>query len=81
MNCKGTITLYMGMNYDRPHTVKCGTTGPGGSQLLCSRCTEENNEIYPQGWRFVPGDMCVHGTYLGDRHGPDLMCAYCEQGD
>ena len=31
---------------------------------------------YPQGWRYYPGDICKHGTYVGGDY--DCACARCE---
>jgi len=34
---------------------------------------------YPQGWRYYPGDICKHGTYVGGDF--DCACPACELGE
>jgi len=62
----------------QPHGVKCGETGFDGRLWLCDACVKTATVKYPQGWRNVPGDVCKHGTYVGDLYGPDFLCGACE---
>lgn len=59
----------------------CGQTSIHGTELLCDECQEELSKQYPQGWRETPGDICRHGTYVGDAGGPDYICGKCEDED
>ena len=59
--------------------IWCGDWIPGGGKELCDTCLGKAEKLYPQGWRYYPGDICQHGTYVGGV-GIDWMCHYCEQG-
>jgi|WetSurMetagenome_2_1015567.scaffolds.fasta_scaffold280367_1 hypothetical protein len=59
--------------------MKCGDYFAGG-KLLCRPCEEKAKKDYPQGWRYYPGDVCKHGTYVGGC-GIDWMCGKCEMGE
>ena len=56
--------------------VPCGTYYAGNKEL-CDRCDAAARRRFPQGWRYYPGDVCEHGTYVGGC-GADLMCGACE---
>jgi hypothetical protein len=58
--------------------AKCGQTSYNGGIVLCDACERKLHARYPQGWRETPGDLCKHGTYVGDAYGPDYMCGQCE---
>jgi len=79
MNCKNKVSQWIpeGFGYKEIKSP-CGCTDIHGGQLLCNKCMEETYKKYPQGWRNAPGDICPHGTYIGDRGGPDYICGYCE---
>jgi len=62
-----------------PIYQKCGGDF-AGEIVLCDACVRKYQRIYPQGWRYYPGDVCRHGTYVGGCM-EDHMCFYCEQGD
>ena len=81
--CKdGKVIQYVPRGYGyREVTSRCGSTGIHGEMLLCDRCIQEAEKMYPQGWREVPGDICPHGTYVGDEYGPDYLCGACEGGE
>jgi hypothetical protein len=80
MMCKNKISQFVlkGYNY-KEIKVRCGSTGIYGQQLLCEDCADKYQRMYPQGWRNVPGDICVHGNHIGDSNGPDHLCAICEE--
>ena len=63
-------------------TVTCGdlyTDGHRTQTAQCPTCGAKAIANYPQGWRYYPGDVCKHGTYIGgDR---DCACGKCEMGD
>ena len=61
---------------ERP--VYCGDW-VGGRKEICDTCLPQMNEKYPQGWRYYPGDVCIHGTYVGGC-GIDWICQPCEDG-
>lgn len=61
--------------------LRCGSTSIYGGTLLCGFHEKWLKEQYPQGWRHTPGDLCKHGTYVGDAGGPDYLCGKCEMGD
>lgn len=61
--------------------IACGNTDIHGNQHICNKCQEELSEQYPQGWRHTPGDVCCHGTYVGDAGGVDYLCGECENGE
>jgi len=82
MTCKNKVTQYIPYGYGyKEHKSPCGSTGVRGQRLICGECEEREAKRYPQGWRDVPGDICPHGTYVGDAGGPDYICGYCEDGD
>ena len=60
------------------HDVMCGTW-LRGSMALCDKHEQEALETYPQGWSYYPGDVCMHGQYVGGS-GIDYMCHECEMG-
>ena len=64
-----------------PVTTQCGHTRPDGGYAICEKHEALLRKQYPQGWRYVPGDVCKHGSYIGDAYGPDYMCHYCEMGE
>jgi hypothetical protein len=45
----------------------------------CELCEPLYEKLYPQGWHYYPGDVCIHGVYVGGC-GVDYMCAACEGG-
>lgn len=57
-------------------SVTCGSYH-GGRKVLCRKCEEVADEIFPQGWRGYPGDTCKHGVYVGGC-GVDYVCGRCE---
>jgi len=79
--CKNSVTQFVerGFGYKEIKS-RCGTTGVHGQQLMCDECIDKYNKMYPQGWRDTPGDVCEHGTYVGDAYGPDYFCGQCEDG-
>jgi hypothetical protein len=52
----------------------------GGYLDLCWEHLAYYKRLYPQGWKYSPGDTCKHGTYVGGM-GIDHMCHWCEIGD
>ena len=76
---KVTVLVERGWTY-KEVPIRCGSTGPHGDQVLCANCQWENKKKYPQGWINVPGDLCPHGNYIGDKGGPDYLCGLCEGG-
>ncbi|MHA2046157.1 MAG: hypothetical protein ACW99G_15300 [Candidatus Thorarchaeota archaeon] len=56
--------------------VDCGKWY-AGQREFCSDCVQEYLDKYPQGWRYYPGDVCQHGTYVGGC-GVDHLCMACE---
>ena len=44
----------------------------------CAMCFEWYSKRHPYGWKVYPGDVCVHGTYVGGMMG-DVQCFYCEE--
>ena len=44
---------------------------------LCSGCHTKAVKAYPQGWDSYPGDVCLHGVYVGGCM-EDYMCMICE---
>lgn len=80
--CKGKVIQMVPRCYGyREIESSCGSTGIHGEQLQCDDCLKKLDRQYPQGWRHVPGDICKHGTYVGDAGGPDYLCGACEDGD
>lgn len=81
MRCDRKVIQYVPRGYDyRAVESRCGSTSIHGDVLLCEKCERRNAHAYPQGWREVPGDICRHGTYVGDAYGPDYLCGACEEG-
>ena len=81
MPCENKVAQYIpkGMGWTFKEVLTpCGATGIHGAQLLCESCEKKAARRYPQRWRDVPGDVCPHGVYVGDRGGPDYMCPKCE---
>jgi len=78
LNCHNKVSQFIprGFFYKEIFTP-CGSTSIQGDTLLCEECEFKCLEQYPQGWREHPGDLCRHGTYVGDRRG-DYVCAACE---
>lgn len=82
MYCKKLFPTFVpkGFGYKEVQ-VKCGTTSYDGGINICPDCEEAIEKQYPQGWRETPGDVCKHGTYIGDAYGPDYLCGKCEAGE
>lgn len=81
MRCNQQVYQYIARGYGlRRVKSQCGTTGIEGQLLLCPECEKRMEQEYPQGWMLVPGDICKHGTYVGDAGGPDHICGACEEG-
>ena len=59
-------------------TRKCGDYYIGDMQL-CPECEQKLLKRYPMGWRYVPGDVCRHGMYVGGCM-EDWICGPCEMG-
>ena len=64
--------------YRQSATKRCGDWD--GGRMLCSTHEDMAQALYPQGWRYYPGDVCEHGKYVGGC-GVDLMCGRCEMGE
>jgi hypothetical protein len=80
--CKNKVTQTIPRGYGYKEVLsRCGSTGIHGEQLICDECEERLKKQYPQGWRNTPGDICKHGTYVGDYCGPDYICGKCENGE
>ena len=80
--CKAIFTTMVPRGYSmKVVKATCGTVSHDGGTNLCDSCMERYKQEYPQGWREVPGDICQHGTYVGDAGGPDYLCGYCEAED
>ena len=78
--CTNKVSQYVPRGYGyKEIQLPCGSTGIHGEQLLCEECMEKFAELYPQGWRDVPGDICKHGNYIGNSCGPDYICMECEE--
>ena len=65
--------------YENGMTQKCGESN-GWELMFCKFCEKQNEEKFPQGWTFYPGDVCEHGNYVGGC-GADYMCGQCESGE
>jgi len=75
MACDNQVLLYSnGLN--REIWGKCGSWF-AGTQYFCGDCTLRLKHRYPQGWRYTPGDLCPHGSYVGGCM-EDYMCPQCE---
>ncbi len=82
MQCTNKVSQFVERGYHHKEIKSpCGSTGIHGQQLLCDKCTTKLDKQYPQGWCHVPGDICKHGTYVGDAGGPDYICGQCEDGE
>jgi len=80
--CKNRVSQFIEKGFGHKEVKSpCGSTGQFGEQLICNKCEAKLKKQYPQGWRETPGDLCKHGTYVGDRGGPDYMCGACENGE
>jgi len=79
--CTNKVTVGYDWRKDKPIEVTCGSTDPDGNLALCDTCITKYQKRYPQGWRYTPGDVCRHGTYIGDSCGADIMCGACESGE
>ena len=81
MVCKNKVTQLVPRGYTyKAIKLRCGSTDIHGDTILCDDCHWKNKLAYPQGWTRTPGDTCPHGTYIGDRGGPDYLCYMCEEG-
>ena len=79
MYCKNRVDQWVPSGWHGKNvSMPCGSTSIHGTPLYCDSCLERQEKQYPQGWRDVPGDLCKHGNYVGDAHGPDYMCGECE---
>ena len=79
--CKKEMVQYVPRGYGHKEVkARCGQTGFHGTMLLCYECQDKAEHRYPQGWVNLPGDICKHGTYVGDPGGPDFICGACEEG-
>lgn len=77
--CENVIEYSIPSGYTtREVSTQCGNTDYWGDLALCDTCIEKAEKTYPQGWRDAPGDICPHGNYVGDAHGPDYLCGECE---
>ena len=80
--CKNKVSQFIPRSFGYKEVKSpCGSTGIDGRGLMCDECQERFEKEFPQGWRDVPGDVCKHGTYVGDAHGPDYICGKCENGE
>ncbi len=73
--CQGVVRSWVGKNL---REFKCGSWHDG--KVLCAPCEARAHLHYPQGWRYYPGDVCRHGTYVGGC-GVDWICGRCEYGE
>lgn len=65
------------MPYEQDITTTCGThVYP--EYRYCAMCFEWYSKRHSHGWKVYPGDVCVHGTYVGGMEG-DVQCFYCEE--
>lgn len=79
MRCENKAEVWVERGYSgKMVELPCGSTGPHGIVELCMSCLAKQTQIYPQGWRHRPGDICKHGTYINPEH--DCCCAACEEG-
>ena len=81
--CEGTVSQFVPRGYSYREVVsRCGSTSIHGDVLLCDGCEGRAAESHPQGWKYSPGDVCKHGTYLGCHEDNDeRLCGQCEAGD
>ena len=81
MGCKNKVSQFIPNNYGHNEVkLDCGSISIHGGTLICEDCEVKFMKQYPQGWKHVPGDICKHGTYIGDTYGADYICGYCEDG-
>ena len=66
--------------FTEEYPVYCGSTDSHGGTVMCAECEAQAKKDYPQGWKYYPGDVCVHGVYTGGC-GIDWMCQLCENGE
>lgn len=71
-------TEYRHVGFEDWEPVPCGDWYNGG-KVFCKAHEDYFAEQYPQGWASYPGDVCVHGVYVGGC-GIDWMCHDCEMG-
>ena len=82
MRCENLVSQFVPRGYAyREVKLRCGSTSVHGTTLLCEACHKKHYRQHPQGWRDTPGDVCKHGTYVGDAGGHDYLCGACEAGD
>lgn len=82
MSCRNKVSQWVPKGFGLKEVkMTCGNTGIHGERLVCIECENKFMEQYPQGWRNTPGDLCPHGNYVGDEHGPDYLCGQCENGE
>ena len=80
--CQNKVTMRYVRDYEYQEVeLPCGSIGSVGIPIYCDDCEAELHHLYPQGWDYVPGDLCEHGTYVGDAYGRDYLCHACEMGD
>ena len=60
--------------------IPCGDFGSKGL-VLCDRCQAKAEKQYPRGWVDIPGDVCPHGSYIGNMSTRDYLCGRCEDGN
>lgn len=79
--CDNKVTQFVPRGYGfKEIESRCGSIGINGNNLMCDECLERYSKKYPQGWKEIPGDVCVHGNYVGNDNGVDYMCGECEMG-
>ncbi len=77
--CPNKVSQFVPKGYGYKEIwLPCGSTDIHGGQLICESCETRMKKQYPKGWRHTPGDICKHGTYVGDAGRPDSPCAQCE---
>ena len=76
--CKAEVVVMI-TKYGRAVTVTCGKTW-AGEMHMCPSCEAKALITYPQGWKYVPGDLCQHGHYVGGML-EDNMCPECEMDE
>ncbi len=80
--CTNKVSVFIPKGFGHKEIMMpCGSTSTTGGVNLCEGCLDKMKKQYPQGWRDVPGDICRHGTYIGDSGGPDYLCGKCEDGE
>lgn len=78
MGCKNKVHQFLPSG--KEVELNCNSISIQGGTLLCESCEIKFMKQYPQGWKHVPGDVCRHGTYVGDIYGIDHICGHCEDG-